>query len=105
MIGGAELQRTRELGIRSALGSSPADILGLVSRNGIGLIAASLLFGLAGATILSRVLGTMLYGVSAFDPRAWLITAAVLVGAGLLATLIPALRAARIDPIRATRVE
>ncbi len=99
------VQRRRELGIRSALGGSRSAILRHVSQRGVGLIAVGVLFGLAGAAALTRVLGTMLYGVSPLDGQAWLVTTSALAVAGLIATLVPAFRAARVDPVIAMRVE
>jgi putative ABC transport system permease protein len=99
------VQRTRELGIRSALGSSTSGIVGLVSWRGLRLITTGMLVGVLGAAALTRVLGTMLYGVSPLDTRAWLLTTATLAVAGLLATLVPAIRAACVDPVIAMRVE
>ncbi len=98
-------QRTRELGIRSALGGSQADILRLVSQRGLRLISVGLALGAAGAAALTRVLGSMLYGVSPVDGRAWLLTTSALAAAGLIATLVPAFRAARVDPVIAMHVE
>jgi len=99
------VQRTRELGIRSALGSSTGNIVSVVCSRGLGLIATGVSIGLAGAAALSRLLGAMLYGVSPLDTRAWVLTTAILAVAGLLATLVPAIRAARVDPVIAMRIE
>ncbi|HEX3927450.1 MAG TPA: ABC transporter permease [Gemmatimonadales bacterium] len=98
-------QRTRELGIRSALGSGTRGILQLVTLQGGRLVGAGLVIGLAASTVVTRLLTGLLYGVSPLDPVTWLAAAVLLVAAGIAATLIPALRAARVDPATAMRIE
>lgn len=99
----AVAQRTREFGIRSALGSTPATTLALVTREGGGLISIGIVLGLAGSFGATRLLGSMLYGVSPFDRTTFAITTVALAIVGLLATLIPAFRATRADPLMAIR--
>jgi ABC-type antimicrobial peptide transport system permease subunit len=101
----AVAQRTRELGIRSALGSTAAHTLRLVARQGMTLVLMGLVLGLAGAAAVTRLLVGLLFGVSPLDPATWTLAALALASAGLLATLLPALRATRVDPAIAMRVE
>jgi putative ABC transport system permease protein len=97
--------RTREFGIRMALGADSAGVLALVMRRGAVMVALGLAFGMTGAAGLTRVLGTLLYGVEAIDPSTFGSTAVLLGAVALFACLIPAIRAARVDPAAALRVE
>jgi predicted permease len=97
--------RTREFGIRMALGSDSAGVLALVMRRGAVVVALGLVVGMAGAAALTRVLQTLLYGVDAIDPSTFGSTAALLAVVALFACLMPAIRAARVDPAVALRVE
>jgi predicted permease len=94
-------QRTRELGIRLALGSDARGIFGLVIREGLLLMTAGLVVGLAGAFAIRRIMETQLYGVSAMDPLVLATVAALLAVVALVACTVPARRAARIDPMTA----
>jgi ABC-type antimicrobial peptide transport system permease subunit len=94
-------QRSREIGVRVALGASRRSVLGLVAREGGALVATGLLVGLAGAVALSRLLESMLFGVGAHDPLVFVVVPLVLGGVAVVAMLIPARRAARVDPVRA----
>jgi putative ABC transport system permease protein len=98
-------QRTRELGIRTALGSTPARTIGLVVSGGFRLIATGVVLGLVGSALVTRVLSANLYGLSPRDWTTWLLATLVLVAIGLLATLLPSLRAAAVDPMSAMRAE
>ena len=98
-------QRTRELGIRAALGASRLQILGMVIRQGMRLVALGAVIGFFGAASLARLLSTQLFHVSALDPATFVWTALVLVGVALLAAYIPAYRATRVDPMTALRYE
>jgi putative ABC transport system permease protein len=98
-------QRTGEIGIRVALGARTGDILRLVFRQGGRLVALGLAVGLAGALALTRLLAAMLFGVSSHDPLTFAAIATLLSLVAVLACLIPARRAARVDPMTALRAE
>jgi predicted permease len=98
-------RRVREIGIRMALGAEVRDILRLVVTEGMKLALPGLLLGAAGALALGRILSSLIYGISAHDPVTFAAVATLLAVVALLASLIPALRAARIEPIRALRDE
>jgi len=99
----AVTERTLEIGVRSALGATPADLLRMVMRQGITVVVAGLALGLAGAVALSRVLRRLLYGIAPHDPFTLLAASALLALAALAAVYFPARRAARIDPVVALR--
>jgi len=98
-------QRTQEIGVRMALGAQPRQVMNLVSREGMQIALLGLLFGTAGALAATRLLRSLLFGVSATDPAVmflvWLGVAAV----AFLATYVPARRATRVDPLVALRAE
>jgi putative ABC transport system permease protein len=98
-------QRTRELGIRIALGATPRQVRWLVVARGLVLAALGLLLGATGAVWLTRFMGSMLYGVAGTDSLTYVAVAVVLLGASLLASYLPARRATRVDPILALRSE
>ena len=98
-------QRMRELGIRRALGSSASGLLHLVTRRGAAMIGTGILLGVLGAAALTRVLSALLYGLSPIDALSWTAATLALACAGILASLVPALRASRADPLIAIRVE
>jgi predicted permease len=101
----AVAQRTREFGIRTALGSSAADILRLVTRQAVLLLAIGIGIGLAGSFAATKLLVSLLYGVSPLDMSAWVAATATLALAGVLAAVLPAWRATRADPVVALRAE
>jgi predicted permease len=98
-------QRTQEIGVRMALGATQADILRLVVGKGMGLVLVGGLAGLAAALGVSRLVKSLLFSVSAYDPVSFLAVVLVLIAVALLATLIPALAATRVDPNVALRCE
>jgi predicted permease len=98
-------QRTREIGIRMALGGQVRDVLRMVLGQGLGLIGAGVVVGCLGAWAITRLLASLLYGVSPADPLTYLTTVTVLMAVALLATLIPARRATKVDPVIALRHE
>ncbi|HST53136.1 MAG TPA: ABC transporter permease [Pyrinomonadaceae bacterium] len=101
----AVAQRTHEIGIRVALGAQGRDVLGLVVGQGLLLAAVGLALGLAGALALTRLMRSLLYEVSTTDPATYVGISALLLLVALLACLIPARRATKIDPIVALRYE
>ena len=96
-------QRTREIGIRMALGAAAPAVVGLVTGHGMKLVGWGSAAGLAAAFVLSHLVQHLLFGVSALDPLTFVLVPGVLAAAGLLACIVPALRAARIDPLVALR--
>jgi predicted permease len=96
-------QRTREIGLRMTLGASAGSTITLVARNSLLLIAVGVGLGLVVATMLARLLTSVLYGVSPFDLTAFTVAAVVLTLAGVAASLLPARRATRVDPMVALR--
>ncbi|HEV8448207.1 MAG TPA: ABC transporter permease [Gemmatimonadaceae bacterium] len=101
----AVAQRTRELGIRVALGSSRARLVRLVTVDGAELVGLGALFGLVASFGLTRFMRSILYGVSPVDASTWLFAGVSLVLATLLATVVPAMKASRADPVIAMRIE
>lgn len=94
-------RRTREIGIRMAVGSDPGAVFGLVLRKGLGLTALGLLLGSAAAVGLTRFLESFLFGVRPADPLVLVITAGILMASATVACAVPARRATRVDPNRA----
>jgi putative ABC transport system permease protein len=98
-------QRTREIGIRAALGAGRGQIRAMVLRQGMRAVVVGIGIGLAGALAVTQVMGALLYGVSPTDPATFGIVTLVLAGTALLACLLPAHRATRVEPIIALRCE
>jgi ABC-type antimicrobial peptide transport system permease subunit len=98
-------QRTREIGIRIALGATPGNVRRMVVVRGLGLSALGLALGIAGAGWLTRFMESLLYGVTATDPLTYAAVAGLLVVTSVLASYLPARRATRVDPILALRAE
>jgi putative ABC transport system permease protein len=101
----AVAQRTRELGIRSALGSSSAALVRLMAGEGMRLVGAGLLFGSLGGLAATRLLTFALYGVSPLDATTWVLAILAMMTIGLLAALLPARRATRVSPLIAIQAE
>jgi putative ABC transport system permease protein len=98
-------QRTREIGVRLALGAQAADVKRLFLRQGLVLAAAGIVLGLVAATALTRVMSALLFGVAPVDPMTYGLVAAVLGSVALLASYLPGRGAARLDPVQALRVD
>ncbi|MCH1570202.1 MAG: ABC transporter permease [Longimicrobiales bacterium] len=98
-------QRTREIGVRMALGATAPSVKTMVVRQGLTLAGGGVVIGLVAATLMSRVMASLLYGVSATDPITYIGVALALIAVSLTASWIPAARAAGVDPSRALRSE
>jgi predicted permease len=105
MISYSVAQRTREIGIRMALGARRMDVMKLVLRNGMILALSGVAIGLAGAFALTRLMTTLLFGIKSTDAMTYTIVSVSLLAVALLACLIPARRAAKVDPLVALRYE
>ena len=98
-------RRTREMGLRLALGARPGSLLGMLFARGTRLVAIGAAFGLFAAFVLTRFLQELLYQTATTDPLALAIALTLLAGVGMLAIWLPARRAARVDPMQALRQE
>jgi len=105
LLSGSVHERTREIGVRSALGASRGDIVALVMRQGMALTALGASLGAIGAVAASRAIVTLLFGTSRLDPATYVTTSALLVGVAAIACGVPAWRAARVDPSVTLRAE
>jgi predicted permease len=101
----AVARRTREMGVRLALGARPIEITGLIVSEGVRLTVWGIVLGLAGAAMASTLLSKFLFGIPAFDPVSFAAGAVMLLGVAFLASYLPARRASRIDPMTALRSE
>jgi ABC-type antimicrobial peptide transport system permease subunit len=98
-------QRTREIGVRIALGAQRGEVLYLVMKDGAKFSFAGIAVGLAGALLVTRLMSSELYGVSPLDPMTYLGVALVMAAVTLLACYVPTRRAMRVDPMVALRCE
>jgi predicted permease len=98
-------QRTREIGIRSALGAEPRQLEKMFLRHGLTLSAIGVVIGLVAAAALGRAMSSLLFGIEPLDPVAYVIAIGVILAAAVLATYVPARRAANIDPVETLRAE
>ena len=105
VVAHAVARRTQEIGLRMALGASARSVAGLVLRQGLTPVGAGLVLGVAGALAISRVVASVLYQVSPTDPLTYVGVAALLALVATAACLVPARRAARVDPLEALRTE
>jgi putative ABC transport system permease protein len=105
VLSGSVSERVRELGVRAALGATRGNILGLVVRQGMTLVALGIAMGLAGAAAAGHMLTSLLFGVSPLDPLTYLAMVALLAGVSCAACCVPAWRAAGVDPSTALRAE
>lgn len=105
VLSGSVTERTREIGVRAALGASRGDILALVIRQGMTLTGLGVAIGLTGAVAASRALITLLFGVSRLDPTTYVGVVTLLLGVSAVACWVPAWRAARVDPSITLRAE
>jgi putative ABC transport system permease protein len=105
VLAGSVAERTREIGVRAALGASRVDILALVVRQGMTLTGLGIAIGLAGAVAASETIRTMLFGVSRLDPVTYVGVIVLLAGVSAIACSVPAWRAVRVDPASTLRAE
>jgi len=103
VIAYAVTQRTREIGIRAALGASRRELAAMFVRHGVTLALAGVICGLAGATALTRLMGSMLFGTSPLDPTIYVLMSLALIAVAAFASYVPARGAALIDPVRTIR--
>jgi predicted permease len=96
-------RRTREIGIRMALGARPSDVMSMIVRESAGLTLAGLMVGIPIALLMGKLLSSILYDVSGFDPLVFVSTPLVLAGSSMFASYIPARRATRVNPLAALR--
>jgi putative ABC transport system permease protein len=99
------VQRGREIGIRMALGAERRSVLMLIMKQGMALVLSGIAIGLAGAYLLTRLIASLLFGVTTRDPVTFIVTVLILAAVALLAISIPALKATNVDPLRALRYE
>jgi ABC-type antimicrobial peptide transport system permease subunit len=105
VIANSVSQQTREIGIRIALGATSKQVIGMVLTGGAKLLALGIALGLAGSLASVRVLSGLVRNISTFDPYSFMAVTLLLFAAGLLASFLPARRAARVDPVTALRNE
>jgi putative ABC transport system permease protein len=101
----AMTQRTREFGIRMALGAKRRDLFGMVLRQAVAIVAIGIVLGVAGAMAMTRYLSGMLFGLTTLDPLTYAIVAVTFAAVAMLASYLPARRATKVDPLAALRYE
>jgi ABC-type antimicrobial peptide transport system permease subunit len=99
------LQRTREIGIRMALGAKPADVLGLILKQGIGATLVGIVAGIVAGIALTRTMASLLFGVKPTDGLTFACVSLILIAVALIASYVPARRAMKTDPLAALRHE
>ena len=105
VVAGGVVERTREIGVRVALGSTPSEVMRLVMGGGARLGIIGLFVGMLGAAVVARMMEALLYGMSAADAVTFELVPIVLVLVVMIATFIPARRAVKLDPVKALRVD
>jgi putative ABC transport system permease protein len=105
LMSGSVTERTREIGVRTALGATPRNILALVFKQGIWLTVVGTVIGLVGAVFASQALSSLLYGITGRDPVTYVSVVLLLIGVSIVACWVPAWRAARVDPSITLRAE
>jgi ABC-type antimicrobial peptide transport system permease subunit len=105
VLAGMVAERTREIGVRAALGASRRQILALVLGQGMAMAGVGVVLGLAGALAATTAIGTMLFGITALDPLTWALVTGLLGVVALVACLVPAWRAVRVPPSSPLRAE
>jgi len=105
VIAYAAAQRTREIGVRMALGAQVGDVRKMFLRHGLALAATGIVLGIGVAVVLTRVMTAFLFGVGPIDPITYVVVSGALAAVALLATYLPARRASRVDPVVALRAE
>jgi putative ABC transport system permease protein len=105
VLAGSVSDRTREIGVRAALGASRRDIVALIARQAVGLTIVGVAMGLAGGVVASRAIATLLFGISRTDPATYAAVVSLIAAVAAIAGSLPAWRAARIDPAITLRAE
>jgi ABC-type antimicrobial peptide transport system permease subunit len=105
VIAYAATQRTREIGLRMALGAQVSSVRQLFLRQGLALTAAGIAVGIGVAVVLTRVMSAFLFGVGSTDPLTYAVVAAVIAAVATVATYLPAYRASLVDPVVALRAD
>jgi ABC-type antimicrobial peptide transport system permease subunit len=98
-------RRTREIGVRMAIGANPSAVLSMVMRQGFSIVAIGLVVGSLLAASAAVALRGVLYGITPFDPIAWGLAMSAMIAAAAIANLVPARRAMRVDPMTALRTD
>jgi putative ABC transport system permease protein len=105
VLAGAVVERTREIGVRAALGATRVDVVGMILREGARLAVGGVVLGLLGAALLSSLISSLLYDTPRVDPVTYGTVTGLLLVVALIACWVPAVRAARVDPMEALRAE